>query len=65
MEKKLQKVYLGYLQFINTAGFMPRSLSNLINYFSKEIYKTKSIYGNDDKKCDIFRIKYKYFNCFF
>ena len=53
------------LQFIDSARFMTSSLSNLVNNLSEGIHRIKCKYGNDDKKCETFRIKYKYCDCFF
>ena len=44
---------------------MVSSLSDLLNNLSEGIYKTKYKYGQDDKKCETCRIKYKYCDCFF
>ena len=43
---------------------MASSLSNLVNNLSEGIYKIKCKYGHDDKKCEIFRHKYKYCSFF-
>ena len=39
---------------------MANSLSNLVNNLSEGIHKIKSKGGRNDKKCEIYRIKYKY-----
>ena len=65
MEKKLQKIYLRYYNFNDSASFMESSLLNLVNYVSEGIYKVKCKYGHNDKKCEICRIKYKYCDCFY
>ena len=52
MEKKSQKM------------FMTSSLSNLYNNLSEEIHRTKCKYRDYDKKCETFRIKYNYCNCY-
>ena len=43
---------------------MASSLSNLVNNLSKGIHKIKSKCGQNDKKCETSRIKYKYYDCF-
>ena len=52
------------LQFIDSARFMTRSLSNLLNILSKETHIIKCKYGYGEKKSEICGIKYKYCNCF-
>ena len=42
---------------------MESSLSNLGNILSEGIHNIKCKYGHDDKKCETFRIKYKYCSC--
>ena len=41
------------LQFFDSARFMTRSLSNLVNNLSEGIHSIKCIYGHDDKKCEL------------
>ena len=48
----------------DTARFMARSLSNLVNNLSEGIHKIKCKYGHEDKKCKTCGIKYKYWDCF-
>ena len=48
------------LEFINSARFMASSLSHLVHNLSEGIHKIECKYGHDDKKCETFRIKYKY-----
>ena len=43
---------------------MTSSLSSLVNNVSEGIYKIKFKYGHNEKKCEIFKIKCKYCNCF-
>ena len=43
---------------------MASSLSNLVNNLSEGIHKIKCKYGHDDKKCETYRIKCMYCNCF-
>ena len=52
------------LQFINSARFMASSLSYLVHNLSEGIHKIECRYGNDDKKCETCRIKYKYCDFF-
>ena len=52
------------LEFINSARFLARSLSNLVNNLSEGIHKIKCKFGHDDKKCETCRIKYKYCDSF-
>ena len=52
------------LQFIDSTRFMTSSLSNLVNYISEGIHRIKCKFGQDDKKCETYGIKYKYCNCF-
>ena len=48
------------LQFIDSARFMARSLSNLVNDLSEGIHKVDCKSGYNNKKCETCRIKYKY-----
>ena len=41
-----------------------KAKSNSVNNLSEGIHKIKCKYGHDDKKCEIFGIKYKYCGCF-
>ena len=43
---------------------MSRSLSNLVNNLSEGTHKIKCKYGDDDKKIETCRIKYKYCDYF-
>ena len=52
------------LKFIENARFVASSLSNIANILSGGINTVKCKFGHDDKKCEIFRIKYKYCHCF-
>ena len=57
--------YISYiLRFIYSSRFMASSLSNLVNNLSERIHKIKCKYEHDDNKCEPFRIKYKYCECF-
>ena len=49
---------------IDSARFMSSSLSNLVNNLSESIHRTKCKFMNDDKKCETYGIKYKYYDCF-
>ena len=53
------------MQFIDSAGFMASSLSDLVNNLSKAIHKIKCKYGHDDKECEACGIQYEYCDCFF
>ena len=52
------------LQFIESARFLEKSQSNLVNNLSERIRRIKCKYGQDDKKYETCRIKYKYCNYF-
>ena len=43
---------------------MASSLSNLVNNLSEGLHRIKCKLGNDNKKCKIWGIKYKYCECF-
>ena len=43
---------------------MASTLSNLVNNLSEGIIRIECKYGHDNKKNEIYRIKYKYCNCF-
>ena len=64
MEKKFKKYLFYILQFTDNARFMASSLSNVVNNLSEIIHIIKCNYKHDDKKCETYRIKYKYCNCF-
>ena len=51
------------LQLIDSARFKTSSLSNLANNVSEGIYRIKCKFGQGDKKCETYGIKYKYCNC--
>ena len=60
MEKQLQKIKKSYtLQFIDSARFMPSSLSTLVNNLSEGLHRIKCKLGHDDKKCETYGIKYR------
>ena len=59
MEKKNAKTISYRLRFVDSARFIPSSLSTLVSYIAEGIHKTKWKHGHDDKKCEIFGIKYK------
>ena len=44
---------------------MTSSISNLVNNIAEGIYKIKCKNKQDDKKCETYGIKYKYYDCFF
>ena len=59
IDKKGEKItkHTSYmLQFIDGKRFMASSLSNLLNNLAERIYKIKSKYGRNDKKCETYRI---------
>ena len=43
---------------------MASTLSNLVNNLSEGIQRIKCKFQRDDKKCETWRIKYKYCDCF-
>ena len=61
---KLRRNYKKYIFHIDSARFMASSLSNLVNNPSEEIHKIKCKYRYDDEKCETFKIKYNYWDCF-
>ena len=62
MENKLQKNIPYILQFIGSARFMARSLSNIGNNLSSGLHKCKL--EHDDKICETCGVKFKYYNYF-
>ena len=63
IKTKLQK--LSYiLQFIDSARFMASLLSNLVNNLSERLHRIKCNLGQYGRKCETWRIKYKYCDCF-
>ena len=50
MESMLRKYIPYLLHFIDSARFMERSLSNLVNNPSQEIHKIKCKYDHNNKK---------------
>ena len=52
------------LQFTDSARFMAKSLSNLVNNLSEGINRVKCKFINNDKRCETCTIKYKYYDCF-
>ena len=65
MEKKIQKKNISsILQFIDIARLIASSLSNLVGNLSEGTHKTKCEYGHNDIKCETYRIKYNYWDCF-
>ena len=55
------KKYIKYytLQFTDGTRFLADSLSNLVSNLSQGIHKIKFKYEDNDKKCEICKIKYK------
>ena len=43
---------------------MASSLLNLVNNLSERIHRVKCEFGYDDKKCETYRAKYNYCDCF-
>ena len=52
------------LQFTDSAKFMARALSNLVDNLSEGFHKIKSKYGDDNEKCETCGITYEAFDCF-
>ena len=48
--EKLQKIYLTYYNFFDSARFIASSLSDLANNLSERIHKVNCKYGHDNKK---------------
>ena len=51
-------------KFIDTARFIARSLSNLVNSLCEGIHKIRCKYELNDKKCETGGMKYKDWECF-
>ena len=60
--KEITKNISYILQFIDSARFMARFLSNLVNNLSEGLHRIKCKLGHDDKKCEKCGIKYD--DCF-
>ena len=52
MEKNCKKRLSYRSQFIDSARFIPRSLSDLVNNLSEKIIRFRFEFGHDDKKCE-------------
>ena len=52
------------IQFLESARFMARLLSNIVNNLAEGIHKIKCKYGNSNKKCENCRSKYEDCECF-
>ena len=52
MEKNCKKRLSYRSQFIDSARFIPRSLSDLVNNLSEKIIRFRFKFGHDDKKCE-------------
>ena len=61
---ELQKMYLTYYNLLMAHDLLQDYLSSLASNLSKGIHKTKCKYGQDNKKCETCRMKYKNCNCF-
>ena len=57
-EKEITKTISYILQFIDRAKFMASSLSDLVSNLADIIHKIECKYGHEDKKCEIYEIKY-------
>ena len=56
---EITKNIYNILRFIDSARFMASSFLNFVNNLSEGIHKIKCKYGNNDKKCETYRIEYK------
>ena len=52
------------LQFTDSARFKASSLLNVVNNIPRGVHEIKCKYGLNEKKCEICRIKHKYYDCF-
>lgn len=64
MIKKITKPINYKLEIINSVGFLASSLSNIVEDHSEGTHKTKWKYRHDNKKCENFKIKCKYCECY-
>ena len=62
--EKIAKNISYILKFIDSARFMASSLSNLVNSLSERLNRIKCNLRQYDRKCETWRIKYKYCDCF-
>ena len=62
--EKITKNIFYMLQIIDCARFMAILLSIFINSLSEGNHRVKCKYGQDDKRYETCRIKYKYCNCY-
>ena len=51
------------LQLIDSARFIESSLSNFVNHLSERLHRIKCTSECDDKKCEAYENKYKYYDC--
>ena len=63
-EEEITKNICYILQFIDSPRLMTSSLSNLVNNLCEGIHKIKYKCNHDDKKCETYRIKCKYWDWF-
>ena len=63
-EEEITKNICYILQFIDSPRLMTSSLSNLVNNLCEGIHKIKYKCNRDDKKCETYRIKCKYWDWF-
>ena len=66
MEKKLQKIYLTYINMYYSLLKVQDlwQVPYLANNLSEGIHRIKQKFGRNDKKYEICGIKYKYCDCF-
>ena len=58
MRKNYNKKICCILQFFDSARCMASSLSNFVNNLTEGLHRIKCKLGHDDKKCEIYGIKY-------
>ena len=56
MVKEIMKIMSDKLQFTDTARFMAKPLSNLVDNLAEEIHKMKRKYRHDNKTCETRRM---------
>ena len=62
--EEITKTISWRLKFIDSERFMVSSLSNFVDNFAEGFHKIKGKHQHNEKKCETFRIKYKYWHCF-
>ena len=63
--EEITKTISNRLQFIDSAGFMATSLSNLVNNIAEGNHKVKCKYGDNNEKRETCGIKYENCECYF